>query len=117
MARRSGAGLPTLGGITMGKVLLVMGHRNDDPQGGDDSEIQRTVLVVNAVEKALASNGHSVHVLQKEDDDGDATWAHGWDLSAIGARCSQIIREKQIDVMIDAHFQGSDDSATGCFCI
>jgi hypothetical protein len=98
----------------VGRVLLVMGHRNF--AGGDEPEVERTPKVVNAVERALKAKGHAVHVLQREDGDADPQFTHG-DLAAVATRCAHIIQANDLQVMIDAHFQGSPASQSGCFCI
>jgi murein DD-endopeptidase MepM/ murein hydrolase activator NlpD len=99
----------------MGNVLLVMGHRNTS--GGNAEEAQRTPLVVAAAKRALRNAGHTVHVLQEQDGDGDPNNTFA-DLAFVGQQCAQLIRQHRIDVMIDAHFQGGTANPTsGCFCI
>lgn len=98
----------------MGNVLLVMGHRNTS--GGDPNEAQRTPKIVDAAARALRNAGHTVHVLQEEDGDGDPQFTHA-DLAFVGRQCAQLIKQHRIDVMIDAHFQGSPTPTGGCFCI
>ena len=100
----------------MGKVLLVMGHRNTR---GDETigELERTPLVVNAAARELKRAGHEVHVLQQEDGiDGDPNFTHA-DLSFVAQHAATLIRRHGIEVMIDAHFQGSPNPTSGCFCI
>lgn len=99
----------------MANVLLVMGHRNLGDQGNPE-ERRRTIFVVEAAKRELRRAGHTVHVLQKEDDDGDDTTTHR-DLAFVANRCTELIRRHDIQVMIDAHFQGSPQSHSGCFCI
>jgi hypothetical protein len=99
----------------MGNVLLVMGHRNTD--GGDPREAQRTPGIVDAAARELRRAGHTVHILQEEDNsDQDPNFTHA-DLGVVATRCTQLIRQHGIDVMIDAHFQGSGNPTSGCFCI
>ncbi len=99
----------------MGNVLLVMGHRNTD--GGDPREVQRTPGVVEAAARELRRAGHTVHVLQEEDNsDQDPQFTHA-DLGFVANRCTQLIRQHNINVMIDAHFQGQPNPVSGCFCI
>lgn len=98
----------------MGKVLLVMGHRNTS--GGDAEEARRTPFIVDAAARELRRAGHTVHILQQEDDDGDPENTHA-DLAFVANRCTELIRRHGIQVMIDAHFQGSGNPTSGCFCI
>lgn len=98
----------------MGSVLLVMGHRNTDR--GNPAEMERTPLVVDAAERELRRAGHAVAVLQREDNDGDPDFSHE-SRAAVADRCARLIRERGIQVMIDAHFQASSTPTSGCFCI
>jgi hypothetical protein len=98
----------------MANVLLVMGHRKNNR--GNEEELRRTPLVVEAAERALRRAGHSVHVLQREDADSDPDWTDA-SLRYVGERCAKLIRQHNINVMIDAHFQGSSNPVPGCFCL
>lgn len=99
----------------MAKVLLVMGHRNTS--GGDAREAARTPLVVEAAARELKRAGHSVHVLQAEDNnDQDPLFTHRG-LTFVAQRCTELIQQHGIQVMIDAHFQGSGTPRSGCFGI
>jgi hypothetical protein len=99
----------------MGNVLLVMGHRNDD--GGNQQEAARTPLIVEAADRELRRAGHTVHVLQREDGiDQDPNYTHS-SLAYVADRCTALIQQHGIQVMIDAHFQGAPNPVSGCFAI
>jgi hypothetical protein len=99
----------------MGKVLLVMGHRNIG--GGNPEEAARTPLIVDAASRELRRAGHTVHILQREDNsDQDPNFTHR-DLAYVANRCTALIQQHGIQVMIDAHFQGSGTPTSGCFGI
>ncbi len=101
----------------MANVLLVMGHRSTDDPGNPD-ERDRTIFIVQAAERELRRAGHTVHVLQKEDDDADDTFTHNPNgLAFVASRSAELIRRHNIQVMIDCHFQGSPNPTSGCFCI
>ena len=101
----------------MANVLLVMGHRSQN-DAGDPEERRRTIFIVEAAERELRRAGHTVHVLQKEDDDADDTFTHHPDgLTFVANRSAELIRRHAIQVMIDCHFQGTRIPTSGCFCI
>ncbi len=100
----------------MGRVLLVMGHRNtrNDATFG---EFERTPRIVNAAAPELERTGHEVHVLQEEDGfDADPDFSSR-DLTDVARKAAKLIQRHDIHVMIDAHFQGSPTPTPGCFCI
>jgi hypothetical protein len=103
--------------LEMANVLLVMGHRSANDEG-DPEERRRTIFIVQAAERELRRAGHTVHVLQREDDDADDTFTHHPDgLTFVASRAADLIRRHNIQVMIDCHFQGSPTPTSGCFCI
>jgi hypothetical protein len=93
-----------------------MGHRNTR---GDATfgEFERTPRVVNAAARELERAGHEVHVLQREDGfDADPDFSSR-DLRDVAIKETELLQRHNCDVMIDAHFQGSPDPTSGCFCI
>lgn len=103
----------------MGRVLLVMGHRNTDPDDTQHTpaERKRTRLVVDHAAEALAAAGHTVRVLQREDGDNDPGTTTIGNRHFVARRCNDLIHQHDIQVMIDCHFQSSPNPNSGCFCI
>lgn len=91
------------------RILLVQGHRNTS--GGNPAEVSITPLAARAMERALRAAGHTVDMLQN-----DNNWFAG-SLDAVGREVVRRHTANAYDLMLDIHFEGDSANTRGVFAI
>lgn len=91
------------------RILLVQGHRNT--HRGNPAEMAITPLATRAIQQALRADGHTVDMLQDDND---------WFAGTLDAVAREVVRRHTnapYDLMLDIHFEGDANNTRGVFAI